>query len=317
MEEMRSQMIRMQNRIAELEASRGTAVTGVSTDPDLLQSEAPPTQALRPQRADLKSPEDPTSIHFRGLTLTPGGFLEGSMLVRTRNENADIANNYSAVPLNGSSNARLSEFRGTARNSEFSLLVQGAAGSTNLKGYVETGFLGAAPTANYVESNSWTQRLRQLWVQLDRPSGWTITAGQTWSLLTTNEHGIATLAELRPATEDGQCVVAFTWTRQRAYRKIWAAFAVENPETSYSAAFVPANIMGLSTSPNAASGVNLLPFLPNYSDGFSTELARLPRCFDVFTGFESASCLISSSVAVFRKIVTNMHRYYYCIRLSF
>src|SRR5262249_34085760 len=43
--------------------------------------------------------------------------------------------------------------------------------------------------------------------------------------------------------------------------------------TSYSAAFVPANIMGLNTSQNAASGVNLLPFLANYSNGFSTNLA--------------------------------------------
>ena len=31
--------------------------------------------------------------------------------------------------------------------------------------------------------------------------------------------------------------------------------------------------MGLNTSPNAASGVNLLPFLANYSNGFSTNLA--------------------------------------------
>ncbi|HYB76729.1 MAG TPA: hypothetical protein VEE85_00880, partial [Candidatus Bathyarchaeia archaeon] len=180
----------------------------------------------------------------------------------------------------GSSNAKLSEFRGTARNSELSLLVQGMAGSTNLKGYVETDFLGAAPTANYVESNSWTPRLRQLWVELDRHSGLTLTWGQTWSLLTTNEQGIATLAELRPGTEDGQYVVGFTWTRQRAFRvtknfdnKVWTAFAVEEPETTYSAAFVPANVMGLSTSPNAASGVNLLPFLANYSSGFSTNLA--------------------------------------------
>jgi hypothetical protein len=228
----------------------------------------------------MKSSEEPTSFHYKGLTLTPGGFLEGTMLLRTRNENADIANNYSAIPLNGSSNAKLSEFRGSARNSELSLLVQGTAGSTKLKGYVEADFLGAAPTANYVESNSWTPRLRQLWVQLDKPSGWTITAGQTWSLLTTNQQGIASLAELRPGGEDGQYVVGFTWTRQRAFRvtknfnnKVWTAFAVEEPETTYSAAFVPANIMGLNTSPNAATGVNLLPFLPNYSSGFSTNLA--------------------------------------------
>jgi hypothetical protein len=96
------------------------------------------------------------------------------MLVRTRNENADIANTYSAIPLNGSSNANLTEFRGTARNSEFSLLIQGTAGSTKLTGYLETDFLDAAPTANYVESNSWTPRLRELWIQLERPSGWTI-----------------------------------------------------------------------------------------------------------------------------------------------
>jgi hypothetical protein len=277
---MRSQMVKMQNRIAELEAAKGNAATNSGADPVLPHSQTPPAQALGSQPGETNSPEEPTSFHYKGLTLTPGGFLEGTMLVRTRNENADIANNYSAIPLNGSSNAKLSEFRGTARNSEFSLLVQGTAGSTKLKGYVETDFLGAAPTANYVESNSWTPRLRQLWVQLDRPSGWTITAGQTWSLLTTNQQGIATLAELRPGGEDGQYVVGFTWTRQRAFRvtknfnnKVWTAFAVESPETTYSAAFVPANIMGLNTSQNAATGVNLLPFLANYSNGFSTSLA--------------------------------------------
>jgi hypothetical protein len=280
LDEMRSQMVKLQNRIAELEAARGIAATSASTDPILFPSQTAPAEALRSKLDEANGPEEPTSFHLKGLTLTPGGFLEGTMLVRTRNENADIANTYSAIPLNGSSNAELSEFRGTARNSEFSLLVQGTAGSTKLKGYFETDFLGAAPTANYVESNSWTPRLRQLWVQLDRPSGWTITAGQMWSLLTTNQQGIATLAELRPGGEDGQYVVGFTWTRQRAFRvtknfnnKVWTAFAVENPENTYSAAFVPANIMGLNTSQNAATGVNLLPFLPNYSNGFSTSLA--------------------------------------------
>jgi hypothetical protein len=262
LEELRSQIAAMQGRITELEAARGVS----------------PPRAPRLQPDEAKSREEPTSFRYKGLSLTPGGFLEGTMLVRARNENADIANNYSAIPLNGSSNARLSEFRGTARNSEFSLTIQGGTtASAKLKGYVETDFLGAAPTANYVESSSWTPRLRQLWIQLEWPSGWTITSGQTWSLLTTNQQGIATLVELRPGGEDGQYVVGFTWTRQRAIRitknfnnKIWTAFALETPDTTYSAAFVPANIMGLNTSENAATGVNLLPFLPNYSNGFST-----------------------------------------------
>jgi len=263
-----------------LELATSISTTKSGDDPIVNSSHAPVSSARQPDAGEMKEVGEPISVQYRGLTVTPGGFLEGTFLVRTRNENADIANNYSAIPLNGSSNAQLSEFRGTARNSQFSLLLQGTAGSTQLKGYVETDFLGAAPTANYVESNSWTPRLRQLWVQFATPSGWTITAGQTWSLLTTNQQGIATLTELRPGTEDGQYVVGFTWTRQRAFRvtknfnnKVWTAFAVEEPETTYSAAFVPANVMGLNTSENAATGVNLLPFLVNYSNGFSTNLA--------------------------------------------
>jgi hypothetical protein len=271
LEAMRSQMVQMQNRIAELEAARTVTQHPIA---------APPPQTLRTPADDAQSAAAPTSIRYKGLTLTPGGFLEGTMLVRTRNENADIANNYSATPLDGSTNAKLSEFRGSSRNSELSLLLEGAVGSTKLKGYIETDFLGAAPTANYVESNSWTPRLRQLWVQLDGSSGWTLTAGQTWSLLTTNQHGIATLEELKPVGQDGQYVVGFTWTRQRAFRvtknfhdKVWAAFAVESPEFTYSAAYVPPNLMGLNTSQNTSTGVNLLPYLVNYSNGFSTNLA--------------------------------------------
>jgi hypothetical protein len=133
LDEMRRQMVTMQNRLAELEAARRIAPTSSSTDPVLLQGQNPPGQALRSQSDGTKSREEPTAFQFKGLTLTPGGFLEGTMLVRTRNENADIANSYSAIPLNGSSNAQLSEFRGTARNSEFSLLLQGEAGAAKLK----------------------------------------------------------------------------------------------------------------------------------------------------------------------------------------
>jgi hypothetical protein len=281
LEEMRSQMAKMQNRITELEEAKGsTAVTKPNPDSILPQSQIRSAQAVRPQRDEAKNAEEATSFRYKDITLTPGGFLESTILVRTRNENADMANSYTTIPLNGSSNANLSEFRGTVRNSELSLMIQGSLGSTNLKGYVETDFLGAAPTANYLESSSWTPRLRQMWVQFDRPSGWSITLGQMWSLLTTNRQGIANLTELRPGGEDGNYVVGFTWTREKAVRvtrnfhdKVWAALAVEDPESTYSAAFVPSNVMGLNTSANAASGVNLLPFLANYSNGQATTLA--------------------------------------------
>src|SRR6266850_7594146 len=127
LKEMRSQMVTMQNRIATLEAAKG--ITEVGSQPD-----------------DTKSAGEQTAFRFKGLTLTPGGFLNSTALVRARNENADVATSLSAIPLDGSSNANLSELRGTARNSQLSLLLQGAAGNTQLRGYVETDFLGAAPT---------------------------------------------------------------------------------------------------------------------------------------------------------------------------
>src|SRR5262245_12499253 len=261
LEEMRSQMVILQNRIATLEAATGTG-------------------EVRSQPGETNSAAEPTAFRFKGLTLTPGGFLSSTALVRTRNENADVATSYSATPLDGSSNANLSELRGSTRNSQLSLLIEGAAGNTKLRGYVETDFLGAAPTANYVQSSSWTPRMKQVWIQIERPSGLTISAGQMWSLLTTNRRGMANLEELKPGGEEANFVVGFTWTRERAVRvtrnfnnRVWVGFALENPETTYSAAFVPPNVMGLNTSPNAATGVNLLPFLANYSTGHSTTLA--------------------------------------------
>jgi hypothetical protein len=259
--DMRSQIVTMQDRIATLEAAKG--IPEVHSQPD-----------------ETKTATEPTALHFKGLTLTPGGFLTSTALVRVRNENADAATSHSAIPLDGSSNANLSELRGTARNSQLSLLLQGSAGKTTLRGYVEADFLGAAPTSNYVQSSSWTPRVKQVWTQIERPSGLTITAGQMWSLLTTSRQGMTNLRELKPVGEDANFVVGFTWTRERAVRviqnfnnRLWLGFALENPESTYSAAFVPPNVMGLNTSPNAATGVNLLPFLVNYSNGQSTTLA--------------------------------------------
>src|SRR5262249_663313 len=198
LEEMRSQIAAIQNQLAELQAASRSTVTPATTDA-VHQRGTLPASVSQAEPGELHGRDEPSAFQYKGLSLTPGGFLEGTTLFRTRNENADIANSYSTVPLDGSSNAHLSEFRGTARNSEFSLLIEGATASAKLKGFVETDFLGAAPTANYVESNSWTPRLRHLWIQLDWPSGWTITTGQMWSLLTTNRHGICNVGR----TENG------------------------------------------------------------------------------------------------------------------
>src|SRR5208283_578463 len=226
--------VSVQETSEQASAARETAVLANHEVTDLKSSVGTVSESLQAQDSRVKSLESPTEFRYKGLTFTPGGFLEATALVRTRNENADISNSYTGIPLNGTSNAKLSEFRGSARDSRLSLLVQADAGSAKLSGYYEMDFLGAAPTANFVQASSWTPRLRQAWLQIQKPSGWTITAGQMWSLLTSNREGLAPRAEWLPNVADGSYVVGFTWVRERAVRVtkdfhngIWAAFEVD------------------------------------------------------------------------------------------
>src|SRR5208337_30096 len=193
--------VSVQETSEQASVAQGTAVQANTEMTDLRSSVGTVSASLQSQESRVKSLESPTDFRYKGLTLTPGGFLEATALVRTRNENADISNTYTGIPLNGTSNSKLSEFRGSARDSRLSLLVQASLNSTTkLTGYYETDFLGAAPTANFVQASGWTPRLRQAFVQIDKESGWTVTAGQFWSLMTTNRHGIATRAEFIPST---------------------------------------------------------------------------------------------------------------------
>jgi hypothetical protein len=225
--------------------------------------------------------ESPSTIRFRGITLTPGGFLDATGIIRSHNENSDIGSTFGNIPFSGSANSRLSEFRMSARHSRISLLGEGKVNDWKITGYYETDFLGAAPTANEVESNSFNLRQRQLWGQIELNNGNTFSAGQTWSLITTGKKGITLRQESVPMTPDAQYVVGFTWARQMNVRfthnfdnKVWVAFAAENPETTLSVLNPPANVFGFNNSANATSPGS--QFTLNNSpgaNGVSTDLA--------------------------------------------
>ncbi len=200
-------------------------------------------------------------IRFKNVTISPGGFAEATVLNRSANENADVASNYRDLPLSGSTNAKLSEFRGTVRNSRLSVLAETqVAGLKQLSAYVEADFLGAAPTANETESNSWTPRLRQYWTNADLSGGTSIMLGQGWSLLTLNRQGLRPRTEFVPVVIDAQYVVGYNWARQFQLRVtqefgsgVWGALSVENPETNTPQVILPANVQGFENSPNTLS----------------------------------------------------------------
>ena len=223
---------------ADAKASATQAdVAGIKTEVNTATVEA---QKAVKKVSDL---EHPASISYKGVKLTPGGFLAAESVFRQHAENADIGSYYSGshFPITGDANTptyHLTEWRGTARQSRATLLAEGKTGPVKLTGYYEMDFLGAAPTANENQSNSWQPRIRQLFGKVEM-HGWSVTGGQTWSLLTLDRKGAEARTEWSPATIDAQYVVGYTWARLMGVRvaksfaddKATVAFSMENPAT--------------------------------------------------------------------------------------
>jgi hypothetical protein len=183
-----------------------------------------------------------STIDFGKVNVTLGGFLAMESVYRSRDETADIGSSFSAIPFANQPTAHVSELRGTARQSRLSLLAQGDVDSdTHLTAYYEMDFLGGAQTANSNESNSFNLRIRNLYATAAWDSlGLEVLAGQNWSLVTANTHGITPRNELVPTTIEAQYVVGFNWARQPQIRvtknwnkELWMAVSVENPQTTF------------------------------------------------------------------------------------
>jgi len=225
----------------------------------------------------LSEVEQPLQIHFRGITITPGGFLAANTVFRLHNENADVLDTYGNVPFSGTANTHLSEFRFTARHSRISLLFEGKIHDWKANGFYEMDFEGAAPTANEVQTNSFQPRIRQLWAQVQMNNGVSFQGGQAWTLLTTNRKGISPTTLFIPLTLSASYNVGHTYARQPGFRvtknfneKVWLAFAVENPETVLSVINPPANVFGFSGNANTLTPSS--GFVPN-ATGISTDKA--------------------------------------------
>ncbi len=159
-------------------------------------------------------PLPPGTFRLGGVTVQIGGFIEAASIARSRNEVADISSNFNTgIPLPNVQPFHEGEFRESARQSRLSLLATANVNSaTSVGAYYETDFQGGSPTANSNESNSYNLRLRQAYAQLDQKDlGLHVEAGQAWSLLTLDKHGIIPRQEDIPLTIDAQYVPGFNW----------------------------------------------------------------------------------------------------------
>jgi hypothetical protein len=201
--------------------------------------------------------ESPATLHYKGITLTPGGFAAAETVWRSHGTGADIPTPFSAIPYENATAYHLSEFYGTARQSRLSLLAEGKADWGTMRGYYEADFLGTGTSSNDNQSNSYVMRQRTIWAQAAMNNGLSITGGQMWSLATEQKKGIDAFSSnvATPQTIDPNYTVGFVWTRQfgfrvvKSYKKAAIGFALENPQLIYStslAADTPYAVLGSS-----------------------------------------------------------------------
>ena len=198
--------------------------------------------AVAAEAAKLKPKTD--GLYFKGVKITPGGFIELAEVYRQHDTANDISTALNTIPYPQSRAGHAQEFLSTPRQSRVSALVEGTPSpDLTLSMYGEFDFQGAAQTANSNETDSYNPRIRHLYGAIDwADSGWHLLAGQTFSLVTLDSKGITPRNEVIPLTIDGQYHVGFTWTRQPQVRvvkdlfdhQLWLAVSAENPQTTFS-----------------------------------------------------------------------------------
>lgn len=224
-------------------AEQGKTVATLSSDvTDLKQNTANMALSLQDTQKSVKDEiESPLAVHFKGITLTPGGFLAAESVYRNRALGADINTPFNSVNMPGAGQNAVSEFFGSGRQSRFSLLAESKVDNFKMSGYYEADFLSAGITSNNNESNSYTLRQRQVWGQVASGNS-SLTGGQMWSLVTETKHGLDNRSEALPMTIDPQYTVGFSWARQYGVRfvqnfgsRFWIGASMENPQTTFAA----------------------------------------------------------------------------------
>ncbi len=222
----------------------------------------------------LAQAQDSTaSLHYKGVTLTPVGFVAAEGVWRQRNITADIGSSFSAIPFSGTSAGNMTETHLTGRQSRFGMLATGSSGDTKFSGFFESDFLGVGTSSNANESNSYVLRVRQFWGSVAAGNGWTFGAGQSWSLLTTNKTGMAYRSEAVPLTIDAQYAAGYNWARQAGFRitdkmSDIATFglSIENSQATFSGRNLPTNFLIGQVGGSTLNATN------NYSTDYSPDV---------------------------------------------
>lgn len=260
---------------SSVQANTDAVTTLNSTVNDLKTENAGLKQTISETKKNLTAKIDsPLALHYKGITITPVAFFAAESVYRQRSLNSDVNTPFNATPYPGAAQAHTSEFNFSGRQSRLGGLFEGNIGPFKLSGYFEADFLSAGITSNDNQSNSYTLRQRQIWGQAATKSGFAITGGQMWSLVTETKKGTDNRTENLPMTIDAQYHVGFSWARQagiRIQQKIGmatVAASLENAQTIFSATNANQNFFFGS----AGTGGGLYNSTANYSNNVSPDV---------------------------------------------
>jgi hypothetical protein len=196
------------------------AVTALSSSvTDLKSTSVGLAQTISDTKKNLTDAmESPLTIRYKGVQITPVAFFAFEGVNRTRSLNSDINTPFNSTPYTGAAQAHTTELNFSGRQSRIGALFQGNAESLKLAGYVEADFLSSGATSNDNQSNSYTLRQRQIWAQAATKSGFTVTGGQMWSLVTETKVSTDPRTENLPQVIDPNYHVGFSWSRNADIR---------------------------------------------------------------------------------------------------
>src|SRR5712664_1113719 len=131
--EVKTEASSLNSTVSDLKASNESLRTTVAT------------AAAQEQKAQEQGP---ATIKYKGVNLTPGGFLAAETVTRTRAASAGINTPFTGIPYPGNALSKVSESNFEGRQSRASLLVDTTIGTAKVSGYYEADFLGAGTTSN-------------------------------------------------------------------------------------------------------------------------------------------------------------------------
>ena len=211
---------------------------------------AQPAPAAAPMSAPASAPvpagavssastgTSPLFFKIGNANFTPFGFMDFTGVYRSTATGSAIGSGFNSIPFSNGNTGQLSETKFSAQNSRLGLRVDSDVQGSKVLGYLETDFLGNAPTNLGVSSNSDTLRMRVYFLDLKK-GDFEFLAGQDWSMLTPNRRGISPIpGDIFFSNDvDTNYQEGLTWARQPQFRVLYHASdeltfggSLENPD---------------------------------------------------------------------------------------